>query len=118
MEKCKYCGGALWRNGVDNGVQRFRCKQCGKYSSDSRPKYTEQDRERAIKMYLNNCGVRKTALFMGCSPGTILNWVRKEAKQIQAKPHAIDGDIIEMDEIFAQVSKGIVRNPIKKNEPM
>jgi transposase-like protein len=118
MEKCKYCGGELWKNGVVNGVQRFRCKKCGKFSSGSSPKYSEQDRERAIKMYLNGCGVRKTALFIGCSPGTILNWIRERAESIQLETRHVDGDIIEMDEIFAQVAKGVVPNPIKKNGHM
>ena len=113
MPICKFCSGAVWKNGTDMGVQRFKCKVCGKYSSDSIPKYSEKDRESAIKFYLNNCGVRKTALFIGCSPGTILNWIRKSAKEIQPCP--INGDIVEMDEIFAQADRRIATT-VKKNE--
>jgi transposase-like protein len=107
----------MWKNGVDNGVQRYRCKSCGRYSSGSEPKYSDADKDRAIKMYLNNCGIRKTALFMGCSPATVLNWIRKSAKELEPQLHTVDGDIIEMDEIFAQSDRRIA-TMLKKNDVM
>jgi len=115
MKECTHCGGSVWKNGVDNGVQRFRCKDCGRYSSDSLPKYCDKDKENAIKMYLNNCGIRKTALFIGCSPGTILNWIREAAAKMKDKSYYVEGDTIEMDEIFAQVDRRIPTS-FKKNE--
>jgi len=115
MGKCKYCGGGVWKNGVDKGVQRFRCKECGRYFSDSLPKYGDKDKEKAIQMYLNNCGIRKTALFIGCSHATIINWVREAAVKIKEKSYSIDGDTIEMDEIFAQVDSRIPTS-FKKSE--
>lgn len=115
MGKCKFCGGATWKNGIDCGVQRYRCKECGKYFSSRTGKYTEQDMQNAIKMYLNNCGVRKTALFIGCSPSTILNWVRNAAAEIEQGVYAVEGDTIEMDEIFAQSDRRIA-TMIKKND--
>ena len=111
--KCKSCGKDCWKNGVDNGVQRFRCKSCFKCFSDSSPKYSEQDREKAIHMYVNNCGVRKTALFMNCSPGTILNWVRAKSGEVDQKPSFVDGDTIEMDEIWAQADRRIAHKKKK-----
>jgi len=51
-------------------------------------------------MYLNNCGVRKAALFIGCSPATILNWVKEASSSLNTQNPAIDGDTIEMDEIY------------------
>jgi len=114
MYKCKYCGGETWKNGVVKGVQRFRCKVCWKFSSDSQPKYSKEDRENAIKFYLNNCGVRKTALFVGCSPGTILNWIRDASNNLKEEIHAVDGDTVEMDEIFAQADRRIATVNKKK----
>ena len=107
MDKCK-CGGALWKH----GSKRFKCKVCGKTCSEFKPKYTQTDRERAIHFYLNNCGVRKTALFMRCSPGTILNWIRKSASAVEQQAHQLSGDIVEMDEIWARTDKRIAQ----KNE--
>jgi len=67
-------------------------------------------------MYLNNTGIRKAALFMGCSPSLLVRWVREFAENLrqqtqkaQAKLEESEGlpDIIEMDEIYTQVKKGV-----------
>jgi transposase-like protein len=104
MEKCK-CGGSLWKHGGN----RFKCKSCGKTCSEFEPKYSEADKNRAIKFYLNNCGIRKTALFIGCSPGTILNWIRERANNLNPETVSVDGDTIEMDEIWAQTDRRIAK---------
>ncbi len=36
-------------------------------------------------MYLNNVGVRKTAMFIGCSRTTITNWVKKAKTKLDEK---------------------------------
>ncbi len=53
-----------------------------------------------------NVGIRKTALFLGCSRTTVSNWVR-EAKQNSDKKldetdlnYSEKPDIIELDEIY------------------
>ena len=99
----------MWRNGVVKGVQRFRCKKCFSCASSSQAKYSSKDKERAMTYYMNNCGVRKTALFIGCSPGTILNWIREAAKNLPEQKHSVDGDIIEMDEIWPQTDRRIAK---------
>ena len=53
------------KNGKSLGKQRYRCKECGKTFFDTKPKFTEELKQKAILMYLNNVGVRKTAMFMG-----------------------------------------------------
>ena len=116
MYKCKRCWSECWKHGKENGAQRYKCKKCGVTFTDRPPKYSNRDREKAIHMYLNNCGVRKTALFTGCSPGTILNWVRATASSIRQEPtHVENGDVIEMDEIFAQTDRRIA-TALKKND--
>jgi transposase-like protein len=62
-------------------------------------------------MYLNNCGIRKTALFIGCSRTTVMNWVRDAKHQLDEilkdyEPNYSDQpDIIEFDEIYTYVKK-------------
>ena len=36
-------------------------------------------------MYLNNVGIRKTAMFIGCSRTTITNWVKKAKEKLDKK---------------------------------
>jgi len=115
MECCKKCGGHLWKDGVRAGNQKYQCKSCGKNSTDFVPRFSEEQKQKAIQMYLNNCGVRKTALFVGCSPGTILNWIRKSSANLPEQKSAnLDGDIVEMDEIWAQSDKRVAH--VKKND--
>jgi transposase-like protein len=62
-------------------------------------------------MYLNNCGIRKTALFIGCSRTTVMNWVRDAKHQLDEilkdfEPnYSEQPDIIEFDEIYTYVQK-------------
>ena len=62
-------------------------------------------------MYTNNCGVRKTALFIGCSATTIVNWVREAKYKIdkiveESEPNYSETpDVIELDEIYTFVRK-------------
>ena len=62
-------------------------------------------------MYLNNVGVRKTAMFIGCSRTTITNWVKKAKEKLDKKlknfepNYSQKADIIELDEIYTYVKK-------------
>jgi 16S rRNA G966 N2-methylase RsmD len=62
-------------------------------------------------MYLNNVGIRKTALFLGASRTTVLNWIKQKhailrdlAENFQPDLSE-NADIIEMDEIYTFVKK-------------
>ncbi|MDR2173812.1 MAG: hypothetical protein LBE32_06385 [Burkholderiales bacterium] len=62
-------------------------------------------------MYLNNVGIRKTALFLGASRTTILNWIKQKHAMLQSlaedfQPDVSESaDIIELDEIYTFVKK-------------
>jgi len=62
-------------------------------------------------MYLNNCGVRKTALFIGCSRTTVTNWVHDAKGELEKiikdyEPiYSETADIIELDEIYTFIQK-------------
>ena len=109
MIECVHCGSQSYRkNGSYQGVQRYKCKQCGRYFSEKPRKFTYADKQRAIDMYLNNCGVRKTARFMGCSSSLIVRWIREFAEQARVQQQTApsdEPDIIEMDEIYTIVKK-------------
>ena len=87
------------------------CAECGKTFSDTEPKYSEETKQKAIQMYLNNVGVRKTALFIGCSRTTVSNWVRRAKEKLDKKldennpNYSEKADIIELDEIYTYIKK-------------
>jgi transposase-like protein len=109
---CPSCGGTdLIKRGSKAGHQRYRCRACGRYSTDSPPKFSAQTKAMAIEMYMNSMGIRAIGRVLRASPATVLNWIRKEHavlqhKLAQAEP-ADTGipDVIEMDEIYTYVQK-------------
>jgi transposase-like protein len=97
---------------MHNGIQRYRCKSCGRFFSDKARKFSYGDKCRALGFYLNNTGVRKTAAFMGCSPAMVVRWVREAARnlkrQLSTASLRLDEslpDVIELDEIYTKVKK-------------
>lgn len=77
------------------------------------PKFSEEAKNKAILMYVNNVGVRKIALFIGCSRTTISNWVKKARERLdkmldKSEPNYSEKvDIIELDEIYTYVKKTV-----------
>jgi transposase len=109
---CRHCGSEKTRkNGSNLGIQRYKCKVCGKTFSEKPPKFDEKTRHQALLMYLNNVGIRKTALFLGASRTTILNWIKQKHAMLQSlaedfQPDVSESaDIIELDEIYTFVKK-------------
>jgi len=93
-------------------VQRFLCKTCNRSFSSNGERYDKSIKEQAIKMYLNNVGIRKTALLLGVSAPSVLQWIRKAGRDLAFKLSAVSNaikddipDVIEMDEIFTYIKK-------------
>lgn len=111
--ECTRCGSAdVRKNGSYEGVQRFRCRSCGRYFTDKAPRFGPAVEARALDMYLNNVGIRKVARFTGASPAGVLKWIRKAHRSLLDRlEHAVSQvgedlpDIIEMDEIYTFVQK-------------
>jgi len=105
--KCRHCKSRNTRkNGKAKGKQRFLCKECGRTFAGKAPKFSKKTKEKAILMYLNNVGIRKIALFLECSPATVLYWIRQRHSKLKTSPESSAGvDIIELDEIYTYCAK-------------
>ena len=118
--KCTRCSSLeIKKNGSAYGVKRFVCKKCGVSFSNKPKKYPDSVKEKAIEMYLNNTGIRKTARFLNVSPPAVLKWIRSMskilAKKLQQSAEKIETesslpDVIEMDEIYTFVKKNLRDN--------
>lgn len=114
--RCTHCGSDSYRrNGSHGGSQRYICKDCKRAFSDKVRKFSYDDKERFLMYYLNNVGIRKAALFMGCSPSLLVKWVKELGmnlkKQIEQVSSVLDDglpDVIEMDEIYTRIKKGLI----------
>jgi transposase-like protein len=110
--RCSGCDGTdLIKRGRKAGRQRYQCRACGRYSTDSQPKFSAQTKAMAIEMYMNSMGIRAIGRVLGASPAAVLNWIRKEHAAIQPKlaqalpTNTGKADVIEMDEIYTYVQK-------------
>jgi len=110
---CHHCNSnSFKKNGNTKGVQRYLCKSCKRTFSSNGERYNKSVKEQAVKMYLNNVGIRKIALLLGVSAPSVLQWIRKAGRDVAFKLSTASNtikdnipDIIEMDEIFTYVKK-------------
>ena len=114
--QCTHCGSKEYvKNGSHRGVQRYICSKCRRAFSDKVRKFTYADKERCIEMYLDNAGIRNCARRMKCSPSLVLKWIREFANNLRNElkeagdtfPEARIPEVIEMDEIYTRVKKGL-----------
>ena len=112
--QCHHCGSEdCRRNGSWQGVQRYGCRGCGRSFTSRGERFDKAVKARALDMYLNNVGIRKVARFVGASPATVVNWIRKArlglAEQLRRAAEAMASDttpdVIEMDEIYTYAHK-------------
>ena len=111
--RCHHCYSDNYKkNGSTDGVQRYICKTCKRTFSSNGERFDKSVKEQAIKMYLNNAGIRKIALFLNASPAGVLKWIKKAGQDISFRLSTASDqikddlpDIIEMDEIFTYIKK-------------
>ena len=111
--ECKYCESKRVRKyGItQSGTQRYYCNECKKTFTFTQPKFSDEIKEIAVRMYLNNVGFRKTALFLGASHQSIQNWVKAAHLELKKETSELldeaseKHDIIEFDEIYTFVKK-------------
>ena len=116
MKNCKHCGSdRLIKIGFKHGVQKWRCKECGKYQGavDRREKYTEEDKKAALFLYLEGVGFRPAARILSklfnknfCYR-TIMQWVQKAGRELENQKEILKEEIkiLEMDELYTYIKK-------------
>ena len=75
-------------------------------------RFSQSVKEKALQMYRNNVGIRKIALFVGASPPSVLEWIRKAGNDFSKRLASLSidikddvPDIIEMDKILHSLKK-------------
>ena len=112
---CTKCGSdKVVKNGLQNGLQRFKCKCCRAVFQARKSKYTHEFKLKCIEMHLDNAGLRKIAKWQKVSHTLIIYWIRQFKHLVQevlaekAKTlEKTDVDIMEVDELCAYVKKNL-----------
>jgi transposase len=83
--RCKHCGSEeRVKNGYVGGKQRWKCKSCRKSyrERDLREKYTNEQRLRVIKWYLEGAGIMSIERMEGVPNPLIIKWIRKFSRYL------------------------------------
>jgi transposase-like protein len=92
------------RNGkAADARQRYLCQDCGyRYVLDPRSSaYPASLREQAVRLYLEQNGFRRIGRLLGVNHQTVVNWIREREKKQPPAPMPRQGEIVEMDELYA-----------------
>ena len=109
---CPHCGSeSIVKNGHKGGVQRFKCKECGKtftYSNNTILFSSKKDLDtwkRYCECFLNKFSLRKCAEITGISLETSFRWRHKilDALQNMQADITLKG-VVEADETFFPLS--------------
>jgi transposase len=117
---CKHCGNSeRVKNGYVQGKQRYKCKECGKTyrEGDLREKYTNEQRLRVIKWYLEGAGIMSIERMEGVPNPLIIKWIRKFSKILRVRLNEAEIpedakkiEIIELDELFSYCQKKLTKS--------
>ena len=118
--ECSKCGSEEYvKNGNVRGKQRYICKLCGYnfVEIDERIKHDNRTKNLVIRMYLNNCGIRRISEILEVPVSTVLSWIKRAGeivdKMVNERQETIDKiEVLEMDELWTFVKKN--RNGIEK----
>ena len=106
--KCPKCGEKKHqhKNGkTQAGSQRYRCYACGQsYTPEKKEQgYGTALRQKAIKMYIDGSGLRRTGRQLGIHHQTVANWIKTQAEQLPAAPVPAEVKTAEFDELFTYI---------------
>ena len=83
IHQCNKCKSShLVKNGKSkSGKQKYHCKQCGSYGVlNAQPRYSEQTKELAIRVYQERSSLRGVQRALGISRQTIAKWLKKKRR--------------------------------------
>jgi len=95
-----------YRNGKTKaGSQRYRCYSCGcSYTPEKKVQgYGKALRQKAIQMYIDGAGLRRTGRQLGIHHQTVANWAKDHAEQLPEVPMPANVKTAEFDEIFTYI---------------
>ena len=83
---CKKCKSNIWtKNGYMTNKQRYRCKKCGYNYTVGDKRITHELGKKAlvVRMYLNNCGIRRIAHILQIPLSTVFLWIKKAGQIVE-----------------------------------
>ncbi len=110
---CKKCQSFnVVKNGTQDNIQRYKCKNCSAIFRNSKPKYSPDFKMEVIMMHLNSVGFRSIARIKKIHNSLVSYWVKKtglvvKEKFAQETLKITDKNIkiLEIDELYTYIKK-------------
>lgn len=104
---CRHCSSqAVVKIGFQSGKQRFRCKACGKTTTENAQKgFPAEIKQKAVALYLEGLGFRAIGRLLGASNVAVLKWIRQAAQQLPLPEKPATVQVLELDEVWHFVKK-------------
>ena len=101
--KCKL--GYNIKNGHICGLQRYKCKNCGRsftveLKSTAKP---ESVKRQALQMYLEGMGFSSIGRILRVSHVSVLHWIRKYGREIDKIRNDKPVEVMELDELHTYI---------------
>ena len=117
-KKCKKCKSPkIIKNGKQDGIQRYKCKDCNSVFRGKEGKYSKEFKMDAIEMYLNSIGIREIARIKKVHNSVISSWIKKIGNVVKEEfkekiDEVQDKNIrmIKIDELFTYIKKKKIKH--------
>ena len=105
---CPRCGcGEYCKNGIVNGRQRYRCKQC-RYNYTVTQKSdvkSPETRQLALDMYLEGLGFRAIGRLLQVSHMAVFYWIKQAGQSVELSIADEPVEVVEVDEMHTFVGQ-------------
>lgn len=93
------------KDGIIQGRQRYKCKQCHyRYTVEKKSDVKSAEiRRLALEMYLEGLGFRSIGRILKISYGTVYQWVKEWGSRVNLPKREEPIAIVELDEIHSYV---------------
>jgi len=99
-KNCPKCSGRIVKNGIRNGHQRYKCKNCSSHiqSIYTYKAYLPDVNSSIIALNKECCGIRSIGRILGISPNTVMLRIKKLARKLP-RPRLKTNQEYEIDEL-------------------
>jgi transposase-like protein len=93
------------KDGIANGRQRYKCKECRfRYTVERKSDVKTSDTKRlALEMYLEGLGFRSIGRILKISYGTVYVWVKDWRTKMSIPRREVSVETVELDKLLAYV---------------
>jgi len=102
--KCLKCSSNnICKNGKMQGMQRYKCKDCGYNYTKGRNSKDKSLKRFALELYLEGLGFRSIARLIKVSHVSVFNWIKQYGQSLELLQNDHNICVTEIEEIHSYV---------------